>query len=420
MKTKRVERSWKIVLCGMVAWLLSSSIQAQPDYDFRNPILISGTDRQPGAVYRFNNVKTGVDAFVTLTFLTPGITVSALDDGSGYPEALQPTLVVSPFTNGYLEMQIDFLFAGTNTPYVQTKVPVTCIDVDGISNYDGAGRGVFEFDEVDLGGGYVNYNLLGNELQMSQSGNVFRGYNTGGIDYPGRDTSARQVMFTVVNYNIGSARIRVGVDNKASISATRLRSVYFKEFYYPNAVMPLFGLLGFTGIAQENQNQLNWELAAECSFTGVSIEKSSDGKKFASIASMPVIFSNNKQKMQYADMQVSGARTYYRLRFSHQDGSIQYSDVLMLAGKSPASAGFKIYPNIVEAAATVSVYQDRNTAAEITLVDMGGKVLNRQSVQLQKGQNAIQITGLEKTAKGMYVVCLSTSEERMVQRIIRK
>jgi hypothetical protein len=317
-------------------------------------------------------------------------------------------------------MQIDFLYAGTSTPFVQTKVPVTCIDVDGIMNFDAAGNGVFEFDEIDLGGGYVNYDLLGSELQMSQTGNVFRGYNICGIDYPGRDTSARQVMFTVVNYNIGSALVRVGVDNRASIPATRLRSVYFKEFYYPNALLPIFGLLSFTGIAQEGANKLSWELSADCRFSGVRIEKSTDGRKFETLAAMPVGFSNGKQKMNYTDVQVSGARAYYRLACTHKDGSIQYSDLLMLAGKAPVTSGFRIYPNIVESAATVSVYQDRNAAAEITLVDMGGKVLNRQSVQLQKGQNAIQLAGLEKTGKGMYIVCLATGEERMVQRIIRK
>jgi len=401
-------------------FILPLTSLAQPDYDFRNGTLISGVNLQVGAKYRFNNVKSGVDAFVTITFITPGVTVSELDGNSGYPEALQPTLISAPGTNGYLEMNFEFLYAGTNTLFIQTKVPVTPIDVDGYNNFDGLGNSVYEFDEIDLGGGYINYNLLGNELMMSQSGNTFRGYNTAGIDYPGRDTSAKQVMFTVVNFNVTSCIIRVGVDNQTTVSTTRLRSVYFKEFWYANGLLPTAGLLSFSAIQKTNGNELNWELAADCGFTGITIEKSNDGKKFTSIDHKSIPASSQKIKQNYTDAIQAEGIVYYRLKLHNANGKIRYSDILIMKSKSSAVQGFKVYPNLVESGATISLSANKNENAELTIVDFSGRIMSRQQTRLSPGNNSVQLNDTDRLIAGNYLVVLTVGNEKMTQKIIKR
>ncbi len=401
-------------------FILPLATIAQPDYDFRNGILYSGTDLQIGAVYRFNNVKSGVDAFVTITNISAGITISELDAGSGYPEALQPTLIADPGANGYLEMKFDFLIAGTNTPFIQTKVPVTPIDVDGYNNFDGLGNSVYEFDEIDLGGGYINYDLLGTELMISQSGNLFRGYNTAGIDYPGRDTSARQVMFTVVNTNISSCIIRVGVDNQTTVSTTRLRSVYFKEFWYANGLLPSNGLLSFSGVQKVNGNELNWELSADGDFIGISIEKSNDGKKFSSIDFKSISNSAQKIKQSYMDANQTDGVVYYRLKLQNANGKYTYSDILIMKTKSTAIQGFKVYPNLVESGAIINLSASKNENAELMIVDLSGRIMSRQSSRLSQGNNSFQLNNTDRLIAGNYLVVVSVGNEKMTQKIIKR
>jgi hypothetical protein len=401
-------------------FILPFTALAQPDYDFRNGILYSGTDLQIGAVYRFNNVKSGVDAFVTITNISPGITVSELDGNSGYPEALQPTLISDPGTSGYLEMQFDFLIAGTNTPMIQTKVPVTPIDVDGYDNFDGLGNSVYEFDEIDLGGGYMNYDLLGTELSVSQSGNLFRGYNTAGIDYPGRDTSARQVMFTIVNANISSCIIRVGVDNQTTVSTTRLRSVYFKEFWYANGLLPTSGLLSFTGIQKVNGNELNWELAADCGFSGITIERSNDGKKFNSIEYKTITNASQKIKQTYIDATTANGTVYYRLKLQNANGKYTYSDILIMKTKSNNVNGFKVYPNLIESGASITLSAIKTENAELMIVDISGRIMSRQQTRLSQGSNSIQLNDTDRLMAGNYLVVLTVGNEKMIQKIIKR
>ena len=408
------------LLYGLFLILLPIASFAQPDYDFRNGTLISGTNLQVGALYRFNNVKSGVDAFVTITFISPGVTVSELDGNSGYPEALQPTLISSPGANGYLEMKFDFLIAGTNTPMMQTKVPVTPIDVDGYKNFDGLGNTVYEFDEIDLGGGYINYDLLGTELIMSQSGNTFRGYNTAGIDYPGRDTSAKQVMFTVVNSNVTSCIIRVGVDNQTTVTTTRLRSVYFKEFWYANGLLPSACLLSFSGIQKANGNELNWELAADCGLSGITIERSHDGKKFSSIEYKSIPNSSQKIKQNYMDAIQAEGIVYYRLKLQNANGKYTYSDILIMKSKTSAVQGFKVYPNLVESGATINLSVQKNENAELMIVDLGGRIMSRQQTRLSQGNNSIQLNDTDRLIAGNYLVVLSVGNEKMTQKIIKR
>lgn len=226
-------------LASLLFMLISMQAFAQPDYIFLNPTRLSGTHLQEGAVYLFEDVKPGVDARVTLSDISSGVTLTQLDGGSGYPETLQPTVRITPWTNGYVEMTIQFLVANTSTPMTQAQVAATCIDVDGVTNFDGQGHNLHEFDQIDMGGGYVDFNTIGGELSIGQSGNWFTGTNVAGVDYPGRDTSAMAVMFTVINVNVTSMIVRVGINNQTANTATRERSVYFKRFNYQNSALAL-------------------------------------------------------------------------------------------------------------------------------------------------------------------------------------
>lgn len=222
------------VLIQLLFLIASFSVNAQPKYDFRNSTKISGTDRQVGALYRFPNVKSGVDALVTITAMTGGVILNTFDGtSSGFAEAFQPVITLPARSKGYVEFNIVFVTAGTSTPLVQAEIPVTPIDVDGQTGE------VYEYDELYRSAStYVDYNLLGNELKITYpSASWIVGTNTAGANYGGVDTMAKQVMFSVVNAGVNSITVRTGADNISNQSQQRLRSLYFKRFTYPNSVL---------------------------------------------------------------------------------------------------------------------------------------------------------------------------------------
>lgn len=234
MRTNGTQIMAAAVFIFLLMFIADLHVNAQARYDFRNGTRISGTDRKVGALYRFSNVRTGIDALVNITAITGGITLTRLDGtSSGFDEALQPEITIPAHSIGYVEFTISFVTAGTLIPATQAEVAITPIDVDGELNK------VYEFDEIfRSSSGYVDYNMLGNALQLNYlSANLIQGINTAGITYNGVDTTAKQVMFTVVNANISSIILRVGADNRSGQSQDRLRSIYFQKFNYPNSVL---------------------------------------------------------------------------------------------------------------------------------------------------------------------------------------
>ena len=240
MKTILPFKKYITRMIVIVLTVVTTEAHAQPDYSFSGGTLTSGTALTVGATYRYNTVRTGVDAIVQITAMSPGIGITELDGTSGYPATIQPTITATPWTNGYVELTITFKTAGTNTNMQQPEIAVTAFDVDGVLNYDGAGRNLYEFDQVNLGGGYANYNTAISQLSISSGpGTWFTGTNISGIDYAGRDTAAQQVMFSVIKTNVTTAVVRVGINNQTSNSASRLRAIYFKKFTYQNSLLAI-------------------------------------------------------------------------------------------------------------------------------------------------------------------------------------
>jgi hypothetical protein len=398
----------RCALCAIFSLsFLIAFAAGQPDFNFQNGQLIAGVDRQVGAVYKYTSVRTGVDARVTIMAISAGVQIVEMDGASGYPEALQPTLRVAPNKSGYMEMKFQLYIANTLLPYISPVVNVTCIDVDGMKDNDGQNHPLYEFDNINLGGGYVDFDGMGGELVISQSGGWFTGKNIGAIDYPGRDTAARQVMFTVSNVLINTFTIRVGVDNQSNQSAERLRSVYFKKFNYQNIPLAMNTLTSFEAAMGTAKVNLNWTLAQTNNISTVALERSYNAKEFAPIANYWLDIENNTQRsFAYADNKPTGGIAYYRLKIISAGGKTTYSNVLYLKETASGTTALKVYPTETSSNVTVNVNAANSSKGIISITDLSGKLMKQQPVSLQKGMNTTTLTGLESMSKGTYVVAV--------------
>ncbi len=394
--------------------LLQAKTIAQPDYSFTSFSRISGTDKQVGSVYRFTNVKSGLDALVTITAITGGVSLNNLDGGSGYSEAFQPVVTAPSNTNGYIEFNIQFVTAGTSTPVVQTMVAATPIDVDGDNN-------VKEFDQIQRISGVVDYNVTGLELSISYASGWFTGTNIGGVDYPGIDTSAKGVMFTVINTNISSFRIRTGVNNQSGSNVNRLRSVYFRRFIYPvSALLPLSHLISFTGAAGSNKVNLSWELASGHSFSKVIVERSENGTTYIAVNETAVVSADKNTKASYTDFKVNDANVYYRLKMITVAGKTEYSNVLVFkSGNSNSAKQIKVYPTAIQSSVAVNVTTENSGSAVFQIADYSGRIVYQQAVNLQAGNNSVAVQGLDKLMKGNYIALVKQGNSVQQQKVVK-
>ena len=186
--------------------------------DFRNPTLVSGTALSVGAIYRFSNVATGVDARVRINAIT-NASLAIIDRDSGLIQNFQPELAGN--APGSVDFTITFVVAGTTTP-VALDVAASGIDIDGDSV---SLREYSEFSQP-----YAAYVLdAATRLDVNGSGpsipsNTRFESNTN-FTAPGIDPTATQNVVSVLYTSTSAFNYRVG--SLGSGNTTRLTSLDF-------------------------------------------------------------------------------------------------------------------------------------------------------------------------------------------------
>ena len=371
------------------------------------PTLISGTGYNVGAKYLFLNVANNVNAIVTIVSATGGATVSILDDNtSTKPEAFSPIIIQPANSNGLVEFKIEYVKAnGNGNPREISNLSVTAYDIDGAS-------GIHEVDALNLGvGGTVSY--LSNTLQISviQNGSEFMATNIAGINYPGTDTSAKEVMFTVTNTKVSSFIYKAGSNNSNSFDYTRLFAIYFKAFDYVAAASLPVKYLSFTGNVVNKSVVLKWTTAEEINNNYFEIERSFTGKDFSSIGVALDGFENGTKKeyafKDNASLLENKDVIYYRLKQFDNDGKFSYSTILVVRLKSITKVDIQVSPNPFTERLTVRFTATENTTAVLSIVNLSGQLIINQKFNVSKGYNNQQIEGLNNLPGGTYLATIS-------------
>ncbi|MBV6626026.1 MAG: DUF11 domain-containing protein [Rivularia sp. (in: Bacteria)] len=110
-----------------------SFLPEQTFLDFRNPQLVSGNALSLGAIYRFSNVATDVDALVEIKSFN-NATLAQIDRNDfGIQSAFQPEVRANSTNVGEysVDFDIQFVQSGTSTPVELRKILATGIDIDG-------------------------------------------------------------------------------------------------------------------------------------------------------------------------------------------------------------------------------------------------------------------------------------------------
>ncbi len=402
MKTRLLAALTAIVCFAIVA-PQKSQAQTAPIFNFNSYTLVSGTALTAGAVYRFTNVATGVDALVTISSITSGMTLRNIDRTiDGYGEAFQPEYRVSGSTNGYIEFQIRFVNSGGNTTSPRPLVSATGLDIDGSPN---GSTSLKEFNRIDMGGGTYEYNTYKSEITVAQAGSAINGSNYTGTLYGALvDTAAKEVMFSVTNTNVGTMTYRVGANNQTTSTSTRYASLYYKKFTYQHYPLAISGLMSFDGVAMNNKVKLSWELAAD-KYSKVVLEKSNTYSNFSKV------YEENSgafARSGYTDADVQGGQVYYRLCATNMDGKTEYSSIIAVKVSGMVKQEMNVFPTLIRSGATVAVDLTEKTEGVVLVSDLSGRIVKQQKVNLQAGSNSIAVDGFDNFSKGNYIVALRT------------
>ncbi len=196
-------------------------------------------------------------------------------------------------------------------------------------------------------------------------------------------------------------------DNTAN-TATRTGITTFSPFSVgklgtAGATLPV-KVYYFNGARGNGYNSLYWN--AECTSDQVTfdVERSADGKNFASISSITATQQRCLLPFDYADNSVStGSTLYYRIKITDLNGKISYTSVIRLAAAKSDMQLVNVLPNPVINTAVLNITSTKKEPLQLWVVSMDGKLVQRSTVQLQPGTSIINLD-VAQLQSGVYTI----------------
>jgi len=412
-------------LSGMAAWSQST------DLVFENGSLVSGSAGADGAVYRFPNVNTTMDALVKINGRSSSsVSISNIDiSNQGFSKAFQPRIQygngnVGSAITWWVEFEFQFVNSNTTNPANISEAYVTGLDIDGNNS---------SLREWDAFYGSVSSTIESNSPltiipvtgilnQPGLTGQQFLGTLT---DFNGIDTSATQLMTTHYYQNTNIITIRFGATTTSSAAnANRMYSVWFKNFTYsqPMNTLPV-KLASFTATLNSNKADLKWTTASEINVSHFVIEKSLDGTNFQE-AGIMFAYGNATDKTDYLFSDNLATTTapvvFYRLRSVDIDGKFEYSEtrIIRLGKQKANSINILTYPNPASSELRVTIPSGwQNKPVVYELFNINGQRVKRIQTASSGQTETLNISTM---APGVYIIQVNCEGVSVQQKIVKQ
>jgi hypothetical protein len=171
---------------------------------------------------------------------------------------------------------------------------------------------------------------------------------------------------------------------------------------------------------------LTWRIADAHNIYEYFIEKSTDGSRFFAIHNM--LFDHpiaDNSQFNYADKNVTGNEAFYRLKFVERDGTISFSDVLLINFVKNFNYALDApYPNPFNAETCILFTLPHEKEISLTVYNITGEKVRSlvQNRSMQVGIHKIKWDGTDDfghiTPTGIYFISLNCNEYVQVRKII--
>lgn len=398
--------------------------------NFKNSTLLSGNAGSDGAVYRFPQVTSEVDALVTIKARSNSQVYLVNIDmkNTGFDKAWQPQVgygngTVPGATDWWMEFEMKFVQRNTTTPVTITEFDLSAIDIDGngallheyVSFY---GLSSYILESNSMLGITDLFGMVNGVSKLV--GKRFDGPTTNFTDI---DTSGTTVMTTTRYLSTQVFTVRTGgVSTGRSGASERMYSLYFQAFKYnqpQQSVLPV-KLKSFDAKLVSSKALLTWTAVTELNFSHYIVERSFDGKNFSD-ATMVFASGKDVNDVSYSYNETPGGQSsmvYYRLKMVDIDGSFTYSPVRILKlDQTKNTLAITTYPNPVANELRITIpqqWQDQKVVYDMFTAN--GKMVKRL---VNNRASQTEILYLNDINAGTYIVKLTSGNESAVQQIVK-
>ncbi len=170
----------------------------------------------------------------------------------------------------------------------------------------------------------------------------------------------------------------------------------------------------FTGEVKTNSNDLKWVISAFSDVNKIVLERSANGSEFEPLNTYSGNVLLNREYL-YSDVNPFSGANYYRLSTYNKDGTIQYSNVVLL--KRSEKIKINVFPNPVKNVVNLSFNTVESLGpVQIKLYNNIGQLILVRAVNISSGINNFEIKA-DRMAVGSYKMIISNQQNEIIRTI---
>ena len=177
----------------------------------------------------------------------------------------------------------------------------------------------------------------------------------------------------------------------------------------------------FTANVVGEDVSLTWATASEFNNKGFELERSLDGVHFNYFGFVKGAGTSNRI-IRYAASDKNAfdqaSVLYYRLKQVDLDGKYTYSQVAVVDKNTLENFTSNVFPNPFVSNFMVQINTPQSGKAELSLIDITGKVIANRTDELVVGGNLIDFTQTTEVISGVYFLTIKQGDNYTVQKIV--
>jgi hypothetical protein len=179
--------------------------------------------------------------------------------------------------------------------------------------------------------------------------------------------------------------------------------------------------LSFSGEVVNNLSKLTWTTTRESEQLHFIVERSHDGANFDDIGQVNGYndFSQDINVYTFIDPVAVDGIIYYRVRLMTGQG-YRYSRILQFNNYKTGEFRFDRVINPFDKSLDISIISAFPAKAEISLIDMQGRMVRKQIVILSEGENNFGISNTENLGRGIYTLQIHANEKLIQMKVMKK
>ena len=188
------------------------------------------------------------------------------------------------------------------------------------------------------------------------------------------------------------------------------------------AALPI-DLVSFKGECENNETELEFTVASQQNNDYFSIYRSQNTTEWSAVGEIEGA-GNTSTQMTYnwVDENPMSGYNYYRLVQTDYDGISEGFEPIAVRCESAPVDGYSVYPNPADGLLNIDIelenYQGDDVSIEV--IDISGKIIQLQQVQLTRGYNHLEVD-LSEIPSGVYMINFAGTKDYIKEsRIVKQ